>query len=202
MPQAHPPLPGRPRAVLFDMDGTLTAPLLDFARIRREMGIGDHPILEALARLPEPRRAEAAVVLLQHEDHAADHSTLNPGCRELLRWLDEVGVGVALVTRNSRRSTDKVMKLHGLPFDVLVTRDDCAHKPDPEPLLLACARLGVRPADAWMVGDGCHDVQAGLAAEVRTVWISHGRARDFDDAPWRTVADLAELLDVLKSCPT
>ena len=46
-----PPLPTlpRPRALLFDMDGTLTEPMLDFARIKSEMGIGDQAILEAMA---------------------------------------------------------------------------------------------------------------------------------------------------------
>ncbi len=40
-----------PRAMLFDMDGTLTAPFLDFDRIKSEMGIGNQPILEAIAKL-------------------------------------------------------------------------------------------------------------------------------------------------------
>src|ERR1051325_11456423 len=158
----------RPRAVLFDMDGTLTEPLLDFPRIKQEMGIGAAPILETLKELPEPRRSQAIAVLLRHEDHAAENSTLNTGCTELLTWLSDCGVGIALVTRNSRRSTDRVMSRHGLPFNVLVTRDDCAHKPDPSPLLLACQQLHVSPNEAWMVGDGQHDVQAGIAASMRT----------------------------------
>jgi HAD superfamily hydrolase (TIGR01549 family) len=189
-----------PRAVLFDMDGTLTEPLLDFARIRREMGIGDRPILETLARLDPEQRCIAEAVLLRHEDHAADTSTLNPGCRQVLRWLDEQEVKIALVTRNSRRSLDRVMKRHILPFDVMVTRDDCAYKPNPEPLLLACRRLEVSPADAWMVGDGSHDVQAGIAAKIRTVWISHGRARDFPEVSWRVARDLIELNEMLRAC--
>jgi HAD superfamily hydrolase (TIGR01549 family) len=191
-----------PRAVLFDMDGTLTEPLLDFTLIKREMGIGDVPILEALARLPEPARAEAVAVLMRHEDHAAENSTLNPGCTELLRWLDEAAVRVALVTRNSRRSVEVVMRRHALPFDVLVTRDDCVYKPSPDPLLLACRRLEVGPPDAWMVGDGSHDVQAGIAASIRTVWVSHGRQRDFPEEPWRVVRDLVELLGLLQSIDT
>ena len=39
-------------AVIFDLDGTLTIPLLDFNRIRQEIGISDgFPILEALATM-------------------------------------------------------------------------------------------------------------------------------------------------------
>ena len=46
-----------PRAILFDMDGTLTEPMLDFPRIRADMGIAQGPILESLAQMDEPRRA-------------------------------------------------------------------------------------------------------------------------------------------------
>jgi HAD superfamily hydrolase (TIGR01549 family) len=192
----------RPRAILFDMDGTLTQPLLDFAQIKREMGITDGmAILEAVVQLAEPHRSAAREVLLRHEDHAAQNSMLNEGCRELLGWLSEHGVRVALVTRNSRRSADVVMRKHALPFQVLITRDDdCAYKPDPAPLVLACQRLSVSHADTWMVGDGRHDIQAGHAAQMRTVWISHGRERDFTEEPWRIARDLVELHTMLRAC--
>jgi len=51
-----------PRAILFDMDGTLTEPLLDFPRIKAEMGIGQRPILEALAEMDEQSRHIAELV--------------------------------------------------------------------------------------------------------------------------------------------
>ena len=37
----------KPRAAIFDMDGTLTRPCLDFSRIREEIGVS-RPILEAM----------------------------------------------------------------------------------------------------------------------------------------------------------
>ena len=45
----------RPRALLFDMDGTITEQMLDFPAIKREMGIGDVPILETLAKMERER---------------------------------------------------------------------------------------------------------------------------------------------------
>ena len=186
-----------PGALLFDMDGTLTAPMLDFPLINAEMGIGDRPILEALAEMNGPARLEAEAVLLRHEERAALESSLNPGCRDLLQWLRAKGIRTALITRNSRLSVDTVLARHGLAIDVLVAREDAAPKPDPQPLRLACRKLGVEPADAWMVGDGQYDVEAGLAAGVRTVWVSHGREKPFQAVPWRTVRDLCELADLL-----
>ena len=187
-----------PAAVLFDMDGTLTAPLIDFAAIRRDMGLSPGPILERMAVMNPADRAAADAVLLRHEDDAAERSTLNAGCLELLAWLDRIGMPVALVTRNTRRSVATVFQRHGLHLDVCVTREDGKFKPDPAPLVLACDRLGVSPAAAWMVGDGNHDIEAGVAAGMVTVWVSHRQAKPFEAEPTVTVDGLPQLHDRLR----
>jgi len=186
-----------PSALLFDMDGTLTRPMLDFPAIKEEMGIGNRPILEAMAEMEPTRRRQAQDILLRHEDRAAAESDLNPGCMELMQWVQQRRISVALITRNSRRSVDVVLERHGLKIDVLITRDDGMFKPDPRPLLVACQRLGVQTDQAWMIGDGRYDVEAGLAADMKTVWISHDRQRDFPAEPWREVRALTGLLNVL-----
>ena len=186
-----------PRAILFDMDGTLTRPMLDFPRIKSEMGIGNRPILEALAEMDEKTRAAAEAVLLRHEDHAAENSLLNAGCSDLLDCLKAHGIRTALITRNSRRSAEIVLGRHRLELDVLVTREDGSFKPSPEPLRLACRRLKVSEADSWMVGDGQYDVEAGQAAGIRTVWISHGLPRSFAAVPWKEVNDLPAFQQLL-----
>lgn len=189
-----------PSALLLDMDGTLTEPLLDFPRIKAEMNIGDQPILEAMAEMSAEARRIAEGVLLRHEEEAAARSTLNPGCEELLEWIDQANLPAALITRNSLVSVTTVLGLHRLHFDVLVTREDGKYKPDPAPLELACEKLGADLARAWMVGDGQYDVEAGLAAGCATVWVSHGRRKPFAAEPWRTVRDLRELTALLRAC--
>ena len=193
--------PQKPRALLFDMDGTLTEPALDFAAIKAAMRIPlERPILEALAEMSAEDRAAAEEILHEYEDRAAVESRLNRGCESLIDWIAHGRYKTALITRNSRRSVACVLGRHGLSFDVLITRE-CAngkYKPDPTPLRMACAQLGVTPDEAWMIGDSYHDVNAGIAAGIRTVWISHGAARSFASEPWRTVRNLPELLELLQ----
>jgi HAD superfamily hydrolase (TIGR01509 family) len=189
-----------PQALLFDMDGTLTRPLLDFPRIKAEMGIGARPILEALAEMSGPARLAAERILRRHEESAAAASTLNEGCAELLEWIRRRGIPTALITRNSRASVRTVLARHGLSFTALVTREDGRHKPHPDPLHLACRELKVAAVDTWMIGDGRYDVEAGLAAGAKTVWISHGQAKDFPADPWRTVHNLIDLTALLQAC--
>src|SRR2546430_5565768 len=91
-----------PKAILFDMDGTITEPMLDFPTIKREMGIGNRPILEALAEMSPEERQRAEAVLHRHEENAAANSRLNSGCKEMLRWLHRHSIAVAVVTRKHR----------------------------------------------------------------------------------------------------
>ena len=188
----------RPAALLFDMDGTITEPMLDFPEIKAEMGIGDRPILEAMEQMTREQRAAAEAVLRRHEKRAAEQSKLNPGCTGLLGWAREHRLKTALITRNSRASVKGVLQRHKLTFDALVTREDCRFKPHPEPLQLACSKLGVREDACWMVGDGKFDIECGNAAGVTTVWVSHGRERFFEAQPSLVVKDLWELLDLLR----
>ncbi|HEX8324354.1 MAG TPA: HAD family hydrolase [Tepidisphaeraceae bacterium] len=189
-----------PRVILFDMDGTLTEERLQWDDLRESLGVPEgRPILESLLAMSAPDRAKAEEILHRHEYEAASRSVLNPGCVELLHWLDAHGIGRALITRNTRRSVQTVFDRCGLHFDVSITREDGEFKPDPAPLRHACQKLGVATDDAWMIGDWKYDIEAANNANVHGVWLSFGRERTFDAVPDRVVHDLVELFDVLKS---
>jgi HAD superfamily hydrolase (TIGR01549 family) len=160
--------------VIFDMDGTLTRPFLDFRRIREEIGLPE-PLLETMLALPlGPERNRAFSILERHEDDAAERSELSDGARGVLDFLRARGKRAALVTRNSQKSAARVLEKHALAFDMVVTREDAPVKPRPEPLQLICDRLGVPPAEALMVGDYKYDVIAGRAAGLRTALLLLG----------------------------
>jgi len=188
-----------PKAILFDMDGTLTQDTIDFELIRQDLGIVPEPILETIGRMSGEQRIQAEAILLKWEQHFAGESELNEGCLDLLDWLTAKGILTALITRNTRSSVQTVLEKHGLQFEVQITREDGRFKPHPEPLLLACERLGVSPSETWMVGDWKFDIEAGNAAGCKSVWLSHDRSpRPFDAEPAITVRDLCELAELLK----
>lgn len=162
----------RSSAVLFDLDGTLTRPHFDFDAIRREIGLPVEPrtpILEALDTMTPAERARAETILLRHEKEAADASLLWDDTRHVLDSIRAAGFPIAVMTRNSRRSVDTVLAMHGLVFDAEYTREDGPVKPSPEPVRILCGKLGADPARAWVVGDHLFDVQAGNAGGAVTV---------------------------------
>ena len=80
-----------PEAFIFDLDGTLTIPQLDFEVIRKEMGIAAGPILEELELLDDETAARARKVLEKHEEQAASTAVLQEGAREALAELRKNG---------------------------------------------------------------------------------------------------------------
>lgn len=187
-----------PRAILFDMDGTLTRPMLDFDAIRAEIDIRG-PILEALRGMNEIDLERANKILDRHEREAAEASELNDGCRELLGAVEALGLPTAIITRNSRASVDIVLARHALTFGVLICRDAAPPKPDPRAIFVACDALGVTAADCWMIGDGSHDIEAGNAAGATTIWLDHAQPKDFAAMPTARVTRLTQITDMIRS---
>ncbi len=187
------------RLLIFDLDGTLTRPILDFAAIREAVGLGE-PLLESMLALPDgPERDRAFAVLERFEAEAAERSELNAGAREILDVLSRRGIPAGLVTRNSRASARRTLERHALAFDIVVTRDDAPPKPRPEPLLRICGHFGIPPAEALMVGDFRLDVLAGRRAGTRTALLTNGRAASWlpEAPPDHVIAGLGELESLL-----
>ncbi len=182
------------KAVLFDFDGTLTAPgAIDFKLIKRTLGCPeDQPVLEYIRSIDlEGDRQEAMRRLNRFEEAAAANSRPNAGAQEMIFWLKGRMVQVGILTRNSLRSV--VLALENFSdiclddFTVIITRDDpLPPKPSGEGVLHAAKRFGVKPRQVLMVGDYIFDPMAGTAAGARTVLLDptndarlHGVACDF-----------------------
>jgi HAD superfamily hydrolase (TIGR01509 family) len=160
------------RAVIFDMDGTLTVASLDFDASRGEIGLPAHPgtpILEAMELMTRADRAAAEAIVCRHEEQAAGCSELQDGAAEVLAAIRRHGIPVAVHTRNSRRSVQTVLARHGLEVDWTHAREDGPVKPAPDSVLAICARFGAAPAETWVVGDYLFDIQAGRAVGATTV---------------------------------
>ena len=91
--------------------------------------------------------------------------SLQPGAARLLAGLEAAGVPCALVTASSRAIMDAVLKVTGLSFGVTVCGEDVRRpKPDPEPYLLAAARLGAPAAGCVVLEDSPTGIAAAQAA--------------------------------------
>ena len=113
-------------------------------------------------------RAEAAVLDALEETETGGLVAF-PGAAELLARLPETQR--AIVTSGSVPVATLRLGTAGLPIPrTFITSGDVARgKPQPDPYLLAAARLGVQPADCVVIEDSPPGVAAGKAAGMRVV---------------------------------
>jgi len=182
--------------VIFDLDGTLTEPLLDFDLIRAEIGLQPGPILEQLVGLGEEERARAEVILRRHEITAIEQAVLADGCEELLGFLREEAIPHGILTRNMRVAVEHFCDRFGFRFAGSYTREDGPPKPAPDGVHRLCDGFGVAPALAITVGDYKFDVMAGRAAGTRTALVAPEPPDDLAawGSPDLVVPSLRELL--------
>lgn len=169
----------RLRGVVFDMDGTLTVPNLDFGEMYRRAGVPKGEDILAPRWRDDPT---ASAVVEEMEEEGRRTLRIMPGAGEFATWLHAHGVPMALVTRNSARTIahfhEHVWPANLPPMSPAISRDD-AHPAKPDPAALAAI------AETWgiplgpgllMVGDSpANDVCFGKAAGVRTALLDTGR---------------------------
>jgi HAD superfamily hydrolase (TIGR01509 family) len=173
------------KGVIFDLDGTLTEPELDFDAIRAEIGLPQgQPILEALEGVSEAERARAEEILRRHEREAIARARLADGCAELLGHLGALAIPTAILTRNMREVVDTFARTFGFAFRATYTREDGPPKPHPAGVLALCAALGVPPSETLVVGDYKYDILAGLRAGCRTALVTTRALAPAELADW------------------
>ena len=212
------PLTGRYRAVIFDMDGLLldtetlwhAAETDLFERHGAEFTWDDKMAVIGTSydftsayfadRLGLPRDRGPALVRemleLMHERvrRAVD---ARPGAVELVARLRELGgVALGLASNSPRYLVDDALRTAGLAdaFDAIVTSDDVERaKPAPDIYLLACERLGVKPADAVALEDSASGIAAARAAGLAVIGVPQYAETDASAAD-RVVSSLEDLL--------
>lgn len=116
----------------------------------------------------------------QLKRHPSDLFIILPGIKEMLAGLAG-HYPMAVVSARSAYSSNLFLKHFELEsyFKVVVTSQTCPHtKPYPDPLFYAARELGVPIEDCLMIGDTIVDVHAALAAGAQSVSVLCGFGRE------------------------
>jgi phosphoglycolate phosphatase-like HAD superfamily hydrolase len=184
--------------VIFDMDGTLVEPLLDFAAMRRRLCVPPgQGILEAIEDMPPSQRSSATRWLVGQELAAAARAKLLPGAAEAVDAIRRAGLKTALMTRNTRPAMGVVLARLMLQFDLAWSREDGPVKPSGEGILLACRRLEISPVRTACVGDFQYDVQAANAVGAYSILLAAEALPPWADQAKCVISSLFQLPQVL-----
>ena len=184
-------LPRRPKAVVFDLDGTLIdseSLVLEayMAAARRH----DVPFThEQFLSLVGRHRQHSEMKMREYfgetfplenfyatvAEHVGDRNApLKPGAAALFDRLDAIGTPYALATSSGPSWVEKHFRAHDFTrrFHSVITREDVTNgKPHPEPYLKASTMLGHRPDDVLAIEDSPTGVASAYAAGLMTIMI-------------------------------
>ena len=221
----------RLRGVVFDMDGTLTTPNLDFGEMYKRAGVPmTEDLLEAISKMtPEKKEManavieeiEAEVIYASYTCHVLQLANslrssqgrrtlqLEPGVFELADWLRYHNIPCALVTRNTSTSVKHFHKelwtpLGLPPLSPAISRDDAQYppKPDPAALKAIASELELDPSEMLMVGDSpSNDVVFGKRGGSATALVDSGRRYVEEEAGKKTEASPDFRVDNLALLP-
>ncbi|MCK4886187.1 MAG: HAD family hydrolase [Planctomycetes bacterium] len=190
------------KAVIFDLDGTITEPFFDFDSIREEMGLDRNagPVWEIMRQATDTERARLNKILRYHEQRAVDNSSLQPGAKETIEWIRSQGLGVAVLTRNTKDNAVEVARRHNIEFDIFVGREDGPVKPDAFGLEFICKKFEVAPSEAIMVGDYLFDLLCAKAAGAKSVLlVNNEKAREFAEHADYVIEEISLLVNIIKN---
>lgn len=184
-------LPRLPRAVVFDLDGTL----IDSEALVKEAHFAACAQLgvtmtdaQFLALVGMHREANDAQLLsyygpdfpLEHfiaasRAHVGERvAPLKAGAMEMMAAVDGLGLPLGLATSSRRPWVERHFSAHGLThrFAAVVTRQDVVNgKPDPEPYVRAAELLGATPQDVLAIEDSHAGVRSAHGAGCMTVMV-------------------------------
>jgi len=188
----------RPRAILFDLDGTLVDSAPDLAgaanQLRQQHGLEALPLETYRPRAGSGARgmlaagfglsADAPVYevmrqafLALYEQRLLQSTTVFEAIPSLLARLEELDCAWGVVTNKALYLAEPM--LIGLDLrhrlSVLVCGDSTPHlKPHPAPLLEAARRLGHAADQCIYVGDDERDMRAGRSSGMKTLSAAWG----------------------------
>jgi pyrophosphatase PpaX len=207
--------------VIFDVDGTLTETLeLIFATFNHVAGkyVGKRfspaeitamfgpPEEVAIERLVGDGRLPEAMTDFFNFYRRNFHlmASLYPGMDEILRFLKEKKLLLAVFTGKGTRSTEITLQELGIRqyFDMIVTGNDVVnHKPSAEGIRKVIDRFKLSCDEVLMIGDAVADVKASHEAGIpiaAVVWDSYAKDKIMQmktDYIFHNVAELRKWLE-------
>lgn len=172
-------------ALLLDMDGTLVHSTTEVENVWRQWCQWHDLAPEPVLAICHGQRAQEVIRAIAPHLHIADETTrldalelsltrevrAIAGCREWLQYLPPSRW--ALVTSASHPLARQRLQSANLPLPaLLIGAEDVMHgKPDPQPYLLAAARLGLETARCLVFEDAHAGITSALQAGCQVIQV-------------------------------
>ena len=176
-----------------------------YEEIKKTIGLSLSATYKTLTGNMDEARADRFFDLFKEkaDEVMVDSAELYPGVKEMLVNLREQGYRLGIVTTKFAYRVRNIMKKFDTEdlFDVFIGVGDVTKvKPDPEGLLLAVEKLGVKKEEVLYVGDSYVDAMAAEAAGMKFAGVLTGNTtrEEFEKYPkvgiYETVVEIDRTL--------
>lgn len=125
--------------------------------------------------LPHLDPAELIRELFENaRESLSKHVPVKPGAREILQYLKDQGVKIALASSSPLDIIERNLRLTDTAsyFDAVVSGEHVTHgKPAPDIFLLAAEKLGLKASDCYVLEDGVNGMYAGIRAGCASIMV-------------------------------
>ena len=192
---------GQHKGIIFDLDGTLVDSKLDFDLLCQQLGwpIGT-PILEHLATFPidSEQYRQALHIIHEFELDGARRASWLPGAEQLVHVLTEQQIPIAILTRNMREATLLCIEQLAMPFQLVITREDCLPKPDPQGLWHIAKAWQMPCHELLFIGDYLFDLQTAQNAGMPGCLYLNEHNQHFQEMADFVLTDFAHLTELYR----
>ena len=125
---------------------------------------------------------------------------LRPGVKEILEYLKDKKITVAIATATDYERTDKYLNMTGIReyFEHIICATMVEHgKPAPDIYEYACSKLNANPSDCFAVEDAPNGVKSAYAAGLNVIFVADQAPAD-DSIRDMLYADLPIISDIRK----
>lgn len=213
-----------PKAVIFDLDGTIIDTEKYYRRVWPQAleHFGYHPTDEQALALRSLGRPFAPQRLKEWFGEDFDYDmvrnyrkelfekcireegvVLKPGVKELLEYLKEKKITIAIATATDIERTNRYLDMVGIRdyFDKICSAANVKEgKPAPDVYLEACRQLGLAPEACFAVEDAPNGIRSAAAAGCRVIFVPD-QTKDEPEVEkliYAKVERANEIIDLLK----
>lgn len=210
-----------PRAILFDLDGTLLdsaphftrilnvllaqalLPLISIDQVRGSISGGVKAMIYGAfgASIDEAtlKQLSQAFLVAYEQLIEAEMPLTFAGLLDVVQTLTRLNIPFGIVTNKHQRFAEKILAktFFNKSLACVIYGDTLpTPKPSPQPLYLACQRLAVPPTETWFVGDARVDMEAAAAAGCIPILAHYGYVES-DWRTWPATHQIQQLSDLL-----
>ena len=127
-------------------------------------------------------------------------TNLFDGIQEMLNYVTENNVKIAIVTNSPKPYAERLLKHHSIKYDTLIHYHSVTkRKPHSEPMIKAITELALNCEEVISLGDHDNDIISSIDSGISSVLCTWGTDGSYSCTPESIIENPLQFIDILKT---